>query len=367
MIEMNVLHALGKIIPPPSYIQLPSAGVDVSDTSLKYVQFKPDNRSGTKLELLYWGDIDIAEGALKRGEIHDGKKLSESLREMKERTQVDNVRVSLPEERAYLFETEIKKGTSFKEIRGLLEFRLEENVPLSPRDAFFDYDIIEDDTSANALRVSVTAYAKDTIMGYYNACRDAGVVPISFEVEAQAIARSTIPLHDPHTHIIVDFGKTRTGIGIVHKGVLMYTSTIDIGGAELSAALRRQLGNKEESELTEIKNTKGLIQGINGAEVYEALIPTMSAIADEIKTRIQYWNSQGASPDDRTIDSIILCGGSVNMKGLPGYLTDVLNVKAQRADVWQNAFSIQENVPPIGKRYSYGYATAVGLALTPFV
>lgn len=63
---MKVLQTLGKIIPPPTYIQLPSLGVDVSDTSLKYIQFKSDLRSGTQLQLLYWGDIDIVEGALER-------------------------------------------------------------------------------------------------------------------------------------------------------------------------------------------------------------------------------------------------------------------------------------------------------------
>lgn len=362
---MSVLQTVGKIIPPPSYIQLPSAGVDISDTSLKYVKLKPDNRSGTRLGLQYWGDVDIAEGALKRGEVYDGKKLADALKEFKDRTNIDKVRVSLPEERAYLFETEIKKGTSFKEIRGLLEFRLEENVPLSPRDAFFDYDIIENEQNSNELRVSVTAYAKDTVMSYYNACLEAGVIPIAFEVEAQAIARATIPAHDDHTHIIVDFGKTRTGIGIVHRNVLMYTSTIDIGGADLSAVLRKQLGDKEESELTEIKNTQGLVRGVDGSDVYDALIPTMSAIAEEIKMRIQYWNSQGSS-GDREIESIILCGGSVNMKGLPEYFSEILGITAQRADVWQNAFSLDDSVPAIGRRYSYGYATAVGLALAQF-
>jgi len=363
---MDVLKTIGKLIPPPAHMQLPSAGVDVSDTSLKYIQFKPDSRSGTHLELLHWGDIDLPEGTLKRGEVNDGAKLASALREVRERTGIDNVRVSLPEERAYLFETEIKKGTSFKEIRGLLEFRLEENVPLSPRDAFFDYDIIEDVKNEDMLLVSVTAYAKDTIMSYYDACLAAGAVPISFEVEAQAIARSAIPKDDTDTHIIVDFGKTRTGIGIVHKKVLMYTSAIDIGGADLSSALCKQLGNKEESELTEIKNMQGLVRGAASSEVYDALIPTMSAIADEIKTRIQYWNSQGID-NGRGIESVILCGGSVNMKGLPSYFTEVLEIESRRADVWQNAFSVQKSVPAIGKRYSYGYATAVGLALTPFM
>jgi type IV pilus assembly protein PilM len=363
---MKVLQTLGKIIPPPSYIQLPSAGVDVSDTSLKYIQFKSDNRSGTQLELLYWGDIDIADGALERGVVHDGSKLSAALREVKERIGISNVRVSLPEERAYLFETEIKRDTPKKEIRSLLEFRLEENVPLNPRDAFFDYDIIES-RDGEMLRVSVTAYAKDTVVSYYDACRNAGVIPISFEVEAQAIARASIPVGDQGTHMIVDFGKTRTGVGIVHRGILMYTSTIDIGGGDLSSAMRKKLGDLPEAELTQLKNTQGLIRGAGDSTVYEVLSTSMSAIADEIGMRIQYWNTRDTAHEERQIQSIILCGGSVNMKGLPAYFTEVLGVEAKRADVWQNAFSVEESVPPIGRRYSFGYATAIGLALASFI
>ena len=365
---MSVLSTLGKIIPPPAYMRLPSAGVDISDTSLKYIQFKPDKRSGTHLELSSWGDIDIPDEVLSRGTVNDVKKLSESIREVKDRIGVETIRVSLPEERAYLFETEIKKGTPFKEIRGLLEFRLEENVPLSPRDAFFDYDIIQSQHAGDTLRVSVTAYARETIMSYYEACVSAGVTPLSFEVEAQAIARATIPVGDKGTHMIVDFGKTRTGIGIVHQGVLMYTSTIDIGGAELSTALRRQLGeNIEESELTKIKNTQGLVRGVESTDVYDALLPTMSAIIDEVRTRAQYWNMRDVAREDRQIQSVILCGGSVNMKGLPEYFSEMLGITSNRAQVWQNVFPSFDTVPEIGRRYSYGYSTAVGLALTPFI
>lgn len=364
---MKVLQTLGKIIPPPSYIQLPSVGVDVSDTSLKYIQFKSDNRSGTQLELLYWGDIDIVDGALERGVVHNGAKLSEALREVKERTRVSNVRVSLPEERAYLFETEIRRGTSLSEIRSLLEFRLEENVPLSPRDSFFDYDIIGGSEDEEMQRVSVTAYARDTVMSYYDACKTAGVVPISFEVEAQAIARATIPVVDKGTHMIVDFGKTRTGVGIVHRGILMYTSTIDIGGAELSAAMRKKLGDVPESELTKIKNTQGIIRGVHDSTVYDIVVETLSSIVEEIGTRIQYWNTKDTAHEDRQIQSVILCGGSVNMRGLPEYLSDTLKIDVGLANVWQNAFSVEEKVPEIGRRYSYGYATAIGLALAPFI
>lgn len=364
---MPVLTTIGNILPPPTYMRLLCAGVDISDTSLKYIQFKPDSHSGTRLHMEAWGDIDIPDGVLERGLVNDAKRLTEAIREMRERTGVEMVRVSLPEERAYLFETEIKRDTPAKEIQGILEFRLEENVPLSPRDAIFDYDIVGEVEETNSLQVSVTVYARETIMHYYEACMTAGVTPLAFEVEAQAIARASIPRGDKNTHMIVDFGKTRTGIGIVHAGALMYTSTVDVGGREISAALRRQLGEVAEAELTELKNTQGLVKGISDTRVYDSLLPIMSTIVDELRTRVQYWDMRAMAHEERRIESVILCGGSVNMKGLPEYFTEMLGIRATRANVWQNAFDTRTVIPEIGRRYSYGYATAIGLALASFM
>jgi len=364
---MSVLTSLQSLLPPPSYMRLLSAGVDISDTSLKYVQFLPDERSGRSLKMKQWGDIDIPEGVLDRGQVHNTEALSAALREMRTRTGIEMIRVSLPEERAYLFETEIKRDTPVREVRGLLEFRLEENVPISPRDALFDYEVIPDTLRDDSVQLSVTVYARETIMRYYEACLAAGVTPLAFEVEAQAIARSAIARNDKKTHMIVDFGKTRTGIGIVHAGALMYTSTIDIGGAELSAVLRRQLGDKPEDELTTIKNNQGLVRAVDSSDVYDALLPTVSIIVDELRTRVQYWNMRALTHEERAIESVVLCGGSVNMRGLPEYITEVLGIEATRASVWQNAFDTRRTVPEIGRRHSYGYATAVGLALAPFM
>jgi type IV pilus assembly protein PilM len=341
--------------------------VDISDNSLKYVYFTPDPLHHGTLRLKAWGDIDIPSDTLARGNVKNPTSLQKVLEEVKQKIPTPYVRVSLPEERAYLFETEIKRDTPFKEIRGQLEFRLEENVPLSPRDAFFDYDIITAPDQSGPLRVSVTVYARDTILGYYDAVRAAGLIPLSFEVEAQAIARAALPRGDQGTHLIVDFGKTRTGVGIVYRGSLMYTSTIDIGGKELSSALRRQLGDRPESELTEIKNTQGLVRQMQDTSAYDALITTMSAIKDEIAMRMHYWDTHAADLPDSRIVSMVLCGGSCNLKGLPGYFSETLGLPTKRALVWQNAFSLEQFVPPIGRRYSYGYATAIGLALTSFV
>lgn len=315
-------------------------------------------------ELDKWGDITIPNGVVDRGQVHDIEKLVAVLKEFKSATDAEFINVSLPEERAYLFETEIRKNTPFKEVRGMLEFKLEENVPIPSKDVLFDYAILPHDSKSNTVKVSVVAYAKETIQNYYDACIEAKLHPISFEIEAQAMARSVVPKNNDGAVMLVDFGKTRTGIGIVQNGVLLYASTIDIGGDVLSQALRKVVGSDvAESELTNLKNTQGLIRGIDSLDVHNALISTVSVIKDELSARMQYWHSRNNNSDKRRIGKIVICGGSANLKGFPAYLTETIGIPCVRGNVWENSFSLKNNIPPIEKRYSFGYATAIGLAL----
>lgn len=355
---------LSRVFPPPTYLTMPSIGVDISDTSLKYVSFEPTSRPGAMRDLKQWGDITIPNGVVQRGQVNDPMQLVAVLKEFKAETKADFIRVSLPEEKAYLFETEIKRNVPLKEVRGLLEFRLEENVPISSKDVLFDYTLLPGGEEERVAQVAVSAYAKETVQKYYDACIEADLKPLSFEVEAQAMARSVIPADISGAVMLVDFGKTRTGIGIVYNDILLYTSTIDIGGDQLSQALRKVLGNDvTESDLTKLKNTEGLIRGVDSSQVYDTLLSTVSVVKDELAVRMQYWHLRNGSSEDRRISSVIVCGGSANLKGLPAYLTESLGVACIRGNVWENTFSLDDTVPPIDRRHSFGYATAIGLAL----
>lgn len=362
-----MLQALSRAIPPPTYLTLPCAGVDVSDTSLKYISFHHANSQGQRT-IKEYGDIAIPNGVVSSGEILQPTELVKVLQEFKQLTKANHVRLSLPEERAYLFETEIKANTPVKEIKSLLEFRLEENVPIPSRDVFFDYAILRSKSERRTAKVAVTAYSKETIQSYYDVCVTAGLHPLSFEVEAQAMARAVVPNDISGATMLVDFGKTRTGVGIIHQGILLYTSTIDIGGSELSKAMRKVLGeNVAENDLTMMKNTQGLNRRLDSSDVSDALLSIVSVIKDELATRMQYWHLRGTEMGERRIKSILLCGGSANLKGLPTYLSETLGVPCARGNVWENAFSLEHTVPPIDKNHSLGYATAIGLALKNIV
>jgi len=364
---MAALSFVQKMFPPPMFMSFPCVGVDISDTSLKYIQFERAGSQSPSLRIRQWGDIEIPAGVVERGNVYDVEKLGQSLSEMKKRTGAQYVRVSLPEERAYLFETTVDSAVPEKDIRGILDFRLEENVPLSPRDAYFDYSIIGEDVENKARRVVVAVYAQTTINSYYEACTHAGVIPLSFEIEAQAIARATVPHNGDGTYMIVDFGKTRMGLGIVHNETLIYTSTIEIAGSQMSHDMRAVLGDLTESELTKIKNTKGLLATEDNKEIAEILKKYAKNIADELSIRMHYWDTRGIDKEDRSIKKVIICGGSANLFGLPEFLTSTLGVPTERAQVWVNSFPLNEYVPEISRRYSYGYATAVGLALKSFM
>ena len=67
--------------------------------------------------------------------------------------------------------------------------------------------------------------------------------------------------------------------------------------------------------------------------------------------------------EQRRVELIMLCGGSSNLNGLPEYLTESLDVPTLRGNVWENVLSLEETIPPIDRKHSYGYAAAVGLAL----
>jgi len=361
---MQLLQMIDRWLPPPEILRLSGLGVDISESSIKYIGFSPSYTGLFALSMDSYGEVDIGPDILSQGEIKDVDKLSKVLSEVKKRTGVPYMRLSLPEERVYLFETEIEQGLSQKEIRAQLEFRLEENVPLSPRDSYFDFHISQPLSKGGQCPVAVTVCAKEVIDSYYEACRKAGITPLSFEVESQAIARAVLSKGDRGTRLLIDFGKTRTGLGIVHDGILLYTSTIDIGGNDLSVSLRRQLGEKPEADLTTLKNNFGLVKGADKANYIEALLPVISSVKDEIQTRLNYWNEKNGAT--RPIGEIILCGASANLRGLATYFTETLGVETTLADVWQNAFDPKLLAPPIDRRHSYSYATAVGLALASF-
>ena len=334
-----------------------AAGIDVSDHALKYIQFR--SRKG-KREVSAFGEVPLAEGVIEGGEVVRPEELTEALRALKRKTGLSLVRSALPESRGYLFQSALK-GVSPSEARSAIEFQLEEHVPIARQETVFDAEALQGESEER--HFVVTAFPGRVVAPYVRAFRDAGLFLLSLELEAQAIARSVVKWNDPGTFMIADLGETHTGISVVSEGVVHYTSTIDISGRTLTAALAKSF-SIPEAEAQKLKHEKGFSKREGGEQVFESLMTSVSALFDEINRRSLYWNEHFQEHSGKSkISRLYLCGGNANIFGLSDYLSSIMSIPVSAANSWGNAFSPDTYVPPLSETEARRFATAIGLAL----
>jgi type IV pilus assembly protein PilM len=344
---------------------MPAVGVDISDFSVKFIEFIPQGRG---LVVGRYGEKRVPEDIVVSGSIRNPDALRAILAGLREEHGLDFIRGSLPEERGYLFETSVPAAAA-GELRGALEFKLEENVPLKPTASVFDYDIIqhEGDRKSQTVDVVVSAFAVPDVQSYVDLFTDAGLSLVSLEIEAQAIARAVVPKGDLSTFLVVDFGRARSGISVVSGGVVRFTATIGVGGDAMTAALQKTHPEMTPDKILEFKNTVGIRGGKSSASA-PAVMETVEALRSEMEKHVLYWQTHDATgadalPARKPVERVLLCGGNGNLAGLPEYLSRELRMSVERANVWVNTFDLNTYLPPITFNDSLGMASAIGLAL----
>lgn len=352
-------EGLLKMFPMPTFLTMPATGIDITDDTVRFLSLK-DTKEGKRIRS--YGSYSIEAGVIKEGKIVDKGKLTGVLSKMRERHGIEFIHASLPEQQAYLFKAAVPTSALGKELETVLEFKLEENVPVSSKDLVFDYEMGEETPEETTLHV--VAYPYETVSDYAEVFAAAGFKALSLETESHSLARAVIPRHHNGTYMIIDFGKMRTGIAIVSEQVVEFGTTLSIGGDMLTKAIQKHF-NVTDEEADTIKNKKGFARYKENTELLETLISTVSVLRDEIRKHYDYWNTHTEEGEKKrnTIDKIILCGGGANLAGLPEYLSTDMNVVVEVADVWANTFSLNDIVPDITYHQSLAYAAVVGLAL----
>ncbi|MBP6912955.1 MAG: pilus assembly protein PilM [Candidatus Pacebacteria bacterium] len=346
---------LSKIFPIPKYLTLSAVGLDISDRSIRILGFK-DTRSG--LEVTMYGQEYLDEGVLLQGKIINPDVLKKYLLKMKSQYNFKHVCVSLSEEQVYLFNLEIPK-MEVSEIRTSIELQLEDHILISSAESYMDYNIIGQTSKTYLLQVA--AIPMEIVNQYFSIFEAVGIVPISFELESQAIARALVKRGDKTTYMIVDYGSSRTGISFVQGGIVLYATTVPLGGIDQTNKIKEVMGITYE-EAEKMKKANGLT--VTNGGVYEIILPSVSALRSEIYKHFIYWNThkEGAGADHQPVSKILLCGGTSNLPGLVDYLSTSMQMPVELANVWANITNFSDYIPPISHDESLAYATVIGLA-----
>jgi type IV pilus assembly protein PilM len=345
-----------KIFPLPKFLEIPAAGIDVSDGSVKFIEIE---RQGKAYSVTHFGEKKLADGVVINGEIKDRNSLISALKEIKKEHGISYANVSLPEEKAFLFKVNVPT-TDHKGIMTNLSFQIEQKVPVSLAEAVFDYDLLFSKNKNRSYESVVTVFPVDFVQSYLDVFRSADIHPILLEIEAQAIASAVIPRNDMGTFLVVDFGHKRSGISVISKGAVVYTSTLEVGGDTINEKLL-QTGMIGEDEIIRVKNEIGFSDPTN-KNIYEAVSGTILALKDEVNKHLVYWNGRADETGEDVIEKIFLCGGNSNIAGVREHLSNAWGIPVQKGNVWENLFSFEEYIPPIDNNKASSYATAIGLA-----
>jgi Tfp pilus assembly PilM family ATPase len=308
------------IFPPPKFLNIPYAGLSISDTAVRCIQFDT-NRSG--LYVKKYAERALPPGAVISGFINSPDEVVKVIESLKKDLNLSYVKVSLPEEKAYLFTTKIPH-VSPKEVRSTIEFTIEDNVPLPASELSFNFGVADTLGTGDHVNVIVSAVPKKIIDIYVDTIQKAGLPLLSLEIESQAMARSLISRHDTGTRLVVHFGAEKVGLYIAYKRIVHFTSTI--------------ITTQPHDDL--------------------------SLLSQEIKKLYVYWHTlkENVSDKNKHISQIIVCGERVT-DAIVSTLSSQNDTPAVMGNVWTNAFDITSFIPPISFTDSLRYAASAGLAL----
>jgi type IV pilus assembly protein PilM len=316
----------------------------------------------------YWRTIgyssfSIPQGVVSEGQVRDVEKLASILKSIELLQRSHGVHAALSEETGYVIDMQLQKPENVAESRTAIEFELAGRVPVPVEQLYFDYDSVAPSQKAGMTDVAVTAYPRYVVQGFVQAFELAGIRLISLEHESRSTARAALERDEQKTIMLIDFGRDRSGVSILRHGYPVFTRTIEVGGTEMTDALKRALAVQDD-EVENYKNEVGLTSKEHKA-VYDIIVTAAQKLGQEIISHAQYWDSAHSEDLEHPlkIARILLCGGNANIKGLAEYITRETRIEAQRAEVWNNIDLEPKSIPALDAHHALAYITSVGLAM----
>ncbi len=357
-------------------------GLDISDFSLKIAKIKKGREF---LELESFCEIEIAPGIIKKGEIKKQEELTKIIQKAMlevngKKIKTKHVICSLPEEKAFLQVVKMPR-MSKQDLESAILYEAENHIPLPIEKVYLDFQVISFADNAKEIEVLIVALPRESVDPYISCLKKAGLQPLSLEVESLAIARALIKNKtSDKTILLIDLGFTKTGFIVFSGNCVRFSTFIPVSSNSFTKIIAKSL-NVEEKKAEKLKIKHGLGGKIhfttkrNKAEkkieqgrVFEALIPALTDLLQQIKNYITYYKTHPSfkhfSNNHKGIEKILLCGGGANLKGLPELLSIELKIPVELGNPLTNISpNAKKKMPKAFLEKSLAYTTAIGLAL----
>ena len=193
-------------------------------------------------------------------------------------------------------------------------------------------------------------------------CDAARLTPLAIDVEPAALARSYASqfrreADQAQRALLVHFGYARSAVVITQGDDLLFVKYVDVGGAQLDAAVARHL-KMDLPEATALRRHNGDRRSDQQApetarSINEASRPVIDRLASEIAMCVRY---HSVTFRGQPIVRLVLSGGEASPQILES-LSQAINLKGELSDPFRAL-----SAPPQSHRKGQ-WDVAVGLAL----
>lgn len=355
-------------------------GVDIGTSGIKIVELLPE---AGRLRLSTYGYCEPSpETLLKPFAVDDAAKCAGVIRAIMKTSGMKAARAAaaLPSSSVFHAIITIPVPKSSKEdLKPVIEAQASKILPLPLADMILDSHILDKDllpkdepkkpapdapqaeaptdaVKPRHIRVQITGAPKALVAKYVEIFAAAKLELVSLETEAFALLRSLVG-KDASKVMVVDIGAERSVVIIAEKGIPFLTRVVKGGGNEVTSALAGSMGvGVPEAET--MKKDMAFQAGNVMPPVIEA---AMKPLIHELRYALELYGAQEFH-ENRTVDKIILTGGSSALPGLAAHITSVLNVNCYVGDPWARIATPPE-ARPVLDEVGAKFAVAVGLSM----
>jgi type IV pilus assembly protein PilM len=341
-------------------------GLDISDVSIKVMQLEALRG---RFKPVAYADVALSDKVINNHMIISEERLADNiLRALATAKKISTQYVvcSIPEAKSFVRTLEMPKMPD-AELENAIPFELEQDIPIPVDQVYLDWQVIGQ--IEDKLKLMITAAPKEYVDALSHSLRLAKLVPVAMELESQATARALVGTEDlARNLLIVDLATRETSFIIIDSGVIQYTSSIPIAGSVFTESIARNLG-VPAGVAEDLKRSAGLMTDVREGNIRQAVLPVLDNVVDEIKNVIKFFEEH--DPMHKTINEILLCGGSARMSGIVDYISGRINDGSGRTAIpvglgnpWVNVagHSMTEEAP-MSLLDALGFTTVVGLAL----
>jgi type IV pilus assembly protein PilM len=344
-------------------------GLDINDLVLKIVKLQ---KKGKGFDLVSFNKEKIEPGIMEDGVIRDEMALVKIIKSAcktvnGKKLKTKYVVASLPEGKSFLQVIQMPKMDP-EELKLSVPLEAENYIPMPIEEVYLDFQVIPPIKDYfNYLEVLLVATPKKIVDSYVSCLKKAGLVPIAFEIESEAIARALVKKENNSSLLIlIAFREDSTKFIVFSGSSIRFTSSIPISSQSLTKAISESL-KIDFSEAEKLKKEYDLIGEKTSAKaekVSKIIVPILEDLSVQIQKYLDFYNDHSSYEyllSDGKTKKILICGEGAELKGIADFMSKKLGIAVELGDPLANCLlKKQKNI--LGEDV-LSFVAAIGLAL----